>query len=361
MKKFFVLSIIFFSGLCLIPEANATSPDSVCYVHYINVGQGDASLLEFSCGAILIDAGAQSMDYVDSLINFLENFFDRRQDLDNTLESVMITHNHPDHIKGLKEVIQKFNVNRLIYNGTAEGSWGYLNWAIKNADDLDITLVPVTFEIITAGNNKDGYTNNDVDPLSCSGVDPVITILSGGFESNPGWTHSEYDNEKNHSLVIRVDFHEASFIFTGDLEEDGISTVVDYYYPSGITEGPLDVDVYHVGHHGSYNATTTEWLDLISPEIAVISVGEWTYGQGTNNKFTTWWYGHPRRVTIKKLEDYLPKSKKRSQYIKPKLAKEPANFRAKKIKKKIYATAWDNNIKIRATAYGTFIVYTGNK
>ena len=75
--------------------------DPKMYAHFINVGQGDATLLEFPCGAILIDTGAQDNDCVDEMIEYLNDFFNRRTDLDRAFESVFITHNHPDHIKGL--------------------------------------------------------------------------------------------------------------------------------------------------------------------------------------------------------------------------------------------------------------------
>lgn len=101
--------------------------DPEMYAHFINVGQGDATLLEFPCGAILIDTGAQDNDCVDEMIEYLNDFFNRRTDLDRAFESVFITHNHPDHIKGLKEVINNFTVERLIYNGKAN-SYGEIRF-----------------------------------------------------------------------------------------------------------------------------------------------------------------------------------------------------------------------------------------
>jgi hypothetical protein len=84
----------------------------------------------------------------------------------------------------------------------------------------------------------------------------------------------------------------------------------------------------------------------MSPEVAIIPVGDWTYGKDTENRFSTYWYGHPRRDVINMLENSLPKDD-RSSSIRPKLASKPGKFRVKKIKKRIYATAWDGNIKIK--------------
>jgi len=334
--------------------------DSIMYVHYINVGQGDASLLEFPCGAILIDAGAQSNEYVDSLLIYLDDFFEKRNDLNRTFESVIITHNHPDHIKGIKEILIRYTVKRLIYNGIADGNGrGDLNWAIRNAVDSGYNIYPYTYEKIIRNDNKNGFSDSIIDPIKCINCDPLITFLQGGFEENPGWSHSAFDNKNNHSLVIRIDLGESSFLFTGDLEDTGIKTLLEYYtVGDNGSNSLLDVDVYRVGHHGSHNATTEEMLEIMSPEIAIISVGKWDYGKGTNNRFTTYWYGHPRKDVIKLLNDNL--EKKRSTKIQAMVAKGSKDYKSKTIKKKIYATAWDKNIKVRATVDGSFRVTRNN-
>lgn len=240
------------------------------------------------------------------------------------------------------------------------GSRGDLAWAVNHTDEHQSEIVSLTYEDIIADSNFNGYINPDIELALCGGVEPVITFLSGGFETNPGWAHNEFDNENNHCLLVRVDFLGSSFLFTGDLEEDAINTIIQYYETGGRTD-LFDVDVHHVGHHGSYNATTEELLDLVTPQMAVIPVGEWTYGQNTNSRFTTYSYGHPRKSTVKLLEDYIPNNKRRSKKVKAMLAIDPQKFRSKTIKEKIYATAWDGNIMIRATAEGTYIVYTNQQ
>src|ERR1700693_1308583 len=83
--------------------------------HFINVGQADATLLEFPCGAILIDAGAQDAD--KALINYLKTFFARRLDLNNTLDLVIISHDHIDHDFALQDVANAFHIKNYIDNG----------------------------------------------------------------------------------------------------------------------------------------------------------------------------------------------------------------------------------------------------
>lgn len=354
MKKRYILFVIFISGFFFLNESKAGIPDTICNVHYINIGQGAATLLEFSCGAILIDAGAQSNAYVDSMIFYIQEVLDGRPDLNNTLESVMITHDDMDHRLGLREVMDAFTVNRIIYNGVI-GDNGDLAWAVNNPEEHDVPLFPVSFEIVTAGGNTSGLSSDDIDPVNCNGVDPVITILSGGFENNPGWSNTHYKKGNNHSLVIRLDLGEASFLFTGDLEKKGIETVFGYYASHG-ADSILDVDVYHVGHHGSHNATNEELIEIVTPEIAVISVGKWNHGKYSGSTMSTYRYGHPRRTVVNLIEGEMPQNK-RNKSIRAKLASKPQKFRRKRIRKKIYATAWDGNIRIKAMAGGGYIVY----
>ena len=66
-------------------------------VHYIDVGQGNAALVEFSCGAVLIDAGGGNDDVAETLTTYPDDFFNRRSDLNRTLDAVFITHTHVDH------------------------------------------------------------------------------------------------------------------------------------------------------------------------------------------------------------------------------------------------------------------------
>src|SRR5437868_5347455 len=111
MKKTF--RVIAFCMLCSLLATHTTlraQEDNIMYAHYINVGQAAAVLLEFPCGAVLIDAGAQDDSYQKQLIGYLGNFFARRRDLDSTLALVMVTHPHIDHNKALDKVAQTFRV-----------------------------------------------------------------------------------------------------------------------------------------------------------------------------------------------------------------------------------------------------------
>jgi len=100
--------------------------------HFVNVGQAHATLLEFSCGAMLIDAGAEDDAHEQTLIDYLNTFFARRTDLNRTLEAVLITHNHIDHTRAVRRIVETFTVERYLDNGftTASGVGGP-NWLKK--------------------------------------------------------------------------------------------------------------------------------------------------------------------------------------------------------------------------------------
>src|SRR5688572_3932221 len=256
----------------------ASSPQPVMVIHCIDVGQADATLLEFPCGVILIDAGAQDDDAVAYLLNYLERFFMGRPDLNRTIEAVVVTHNHIDHTRALKEVVERFVVRRYIDNGQITGRGTEdPRWVRANAqtDGRNVAVTEIGQDQIAALlPARAGLTGPGIDPLSCDLCDPRILILSARYDDNPGWPEGDFDNKNVHSLVVRVDFGAASALFTGDLESSGIQTLLEAYAGTPM----LDVDLWHVGHHGSHNATTAALLDVLTLKAAVISVGKWDYG-----------------------------------------------------------------------------------
>lgn len=320
--------------------------------HFIDVGQGLSALLEFPCGAVLIDAGGDEESEND-LLAYLEGFFDRRPDLNRTIETIFVTHPHIDHTRAIPEVVQAFTVHNYVDDGKVESSGRHeVKWVRDNAhtggrsirvseiDDADIVAI---------ASSTSGITNESIDPVHCQTCDPKIQVLSGQLEDNPGWPAAEFKNANNHSLVIRVDFGESSFLFTGDLEEPAIETMVDYYLDPeflGDKVSALDVDVYQVGHHGSYNGTTASLIDAMTPEMAVISCGNWDDGKDPARSFSTYAYGHPRGTLIELLEDGI--DAQRASPVTAKVATAAKRFTNRTITDAIYATAWDGTVKVEA-------------
>lgn len=343
------------SAAIAVPEGDVAVPTDSMTAHYINVGQGASALLEFPCGAILIDTGAQDQEYVDHLVDYLNTFFARRTDLDRTLDSIIVSHQHEDHAKGLKKVVENFTVKRMVENGLDHGSgFEHVKWVRDHAHNggRNIKIVKVRDSQVTAGDNVSGFTNADIDPVNCSPVNPKIVILSGQMDDNPGWNDGDMENGNNHSLVVRIDFGESSFLFTGDLEDAAIETMVDYYSNTSA----LDVDVYHVGHHGSYNGTTEPLLAAMSPEAAVISVGPWNFGEGKKAGIFTWVFGHPRKSVVQMLSQSVTGNRTPAKTVK--VAKAAKKFEDMTVQKAIYATGWDGDIRITARQNGTMTFAT---
>lgn len=338
-------------SLLLFLASGVLAQDAAMSAHFVAVGQAHATLLEFPCGAVLIDAGSQDDAHTDALVTYLKKVFERRTDLGNTLDSIIITHNHIDHTKALKAVVQNFTVKKYIDNGLLTGA-GRFNpiWIRdnKNANGQHIEIRDIKDEDIPPSGLTDGF----IDPLTCA----YIKLLHGRLDDNPGWSNEVFDNQNNQGIVIRVDFGASSLLFMGDLQEEAISQMLTHIPHA--SPNPFDADVYQVGHHGSANATTAELLAAVTPQIAVIPVGEWDFGKGSNNQFTTFAYGHPRKATVDLLTASI--SGKRSAQVKVKVATAAKKFKTVTVKKKIYATAWDGNVVVNVTTAHTIDVTTNN-
>lgn len=318
--------------------------------HFIEVGQANATLLEFPCGAVLIDAGSQDEAQETHLLNYLENFFGQRPDLNRTLDLVIITHNHIDHTRSLREVVAAFAVENFVDSGHSSGpGTGAPNWVRRTAEEQEIGTEQIADPDV-ARREARGLTSAAIDPVACEGIDPVIRVLSGRRDVNPGWPAREFNDKNNHSIVVRIDYGASSFLFTGDLEEPAIELLLERYAGTGM----LDADVYEVGHHGSHNGTTDALLRAMTPSIAVISVGQWSFGRGLADQYTTYAYGHPRRVVLEALSTHLSRDRATARSVR--VGEDVRSFRSMRVTKAIYATAWDGDIVVSTDGDGRFRV-----
>jgi competence protein ComEC len=352
----------------------AMRPDWMA-AHVIDVGQGAAILLEFSCGAALIDTGGQEDEYVDGnakLMTYLERFFARRPDLKKTLDVVFLTHAHSDHTSGAgvpkksKPTTPQtpglipptgtlpYKIRNVVTNGETSGSGigpqkALINYASSHA-------IPVTQVFNSDIRRSDGLTSNRISPIACGENSPTFRVLWGSERAGHGWE----DNGNNHSLAIRVEFGASSFLFIGDLEQDAQPEFVRSYarHPT-----ILDVDVYMVGHHGSRNGTTRQLMQAMSPQIAVMGAGDPSRDE---SGFTAHDFGHPNLATITLLEDpQVGVAKTRTAVSlpvgtrgrNPKTGAE-AEFEYRTIRQAIYSTGWDGDVVITASAGGEKKVHT---
>jgi competence ComEA-like helix-hairpin-helix protein len=178
---------------------------------------------------------------------------------------------------------------------------------------------------------------------NCGGTTATVKLLWGRMTGNPGWTETKYMNNNNHSVVARVDYGQASILFTGDLEEEAIQRLVAKYQESDL----LDTDVYLAGHHGSKNGTTKELIEEVTPEIAVLSFGS----SDREEMWTAWAYGHPNKDVIAILEEGCSKTRAPKQVMVGTKAKK---FTRQTITKAIDGTGWDEHIVLQANADGAW-------
>lgn len=231
----------------VIPPAELPA-GSTFEVHYIDVGQGDCSLVLCDGYAMLIDGGEASES--SKVFAYL------KQHGVSHLDYMIASHAHSDHIGGLS---------------------GALNYAT-----VDTAFCPVT--------DYDSKTfDSMVKYLDKQGVG--ITVPSAGDEFMLGSAHVQilgpqkyYDEPNDTSIVLKVTYGETSFLFTGDAERTAEADILDAGYN-------LSSTVLKVGHHGSDTSTSYPFLREIMPEYAVIQVGK-------DNS-----YGHPTEDTLSRLRD----------------------------------------------------------
>ena len=219
------------------------------YVHFIDVGQGDAILIETDNVTILIDGGVRSAGEI--VVQYLVQRGIRELDL------VIGTHPHADHIGGLIEVLRNFKVHSVI--------------------DAGVPHTTITFDDYLTEIEKQVATGH------CSYETPQGQVVTAGALTltvlGPG---RDLGSLNDNSVVARVDFGRTSFLFTGDAERAS----EEHLLSLGVN---LGADVLKVGHHGSRTSTTPAFLQAVSPAHAVIQVGE-------GNR-----YGHPNEEVLQRL------------------------------------------------------------
>lgn len=314
--------------------------------HYINVGQADSILLEFKKSAILIDAGGEATGDTnptrdrDHLIDYLNKFFARRPDLSRTLLAVIISHPHLDHTKNLMPVLRAFKVKNLIDGGNLRGSgFPQLRQARKFAKINGIRYRKVT--------------DKQIEDLGTSGMALFATILAASdVDLRLLDASRDCENGNNDSLIVRVKYKEASYLFTGDAETESdpdceaeVPMLVDFYAGTNL----VNVDVYKVGHHGSKNGTDEELMQAMSPKISVLSAGH--HSQQTPGKFHAFQFGHPRENIVALLEQFTSKDRDPvSVYTMPRVKKVNLDRR---VEKAIYCTCWDGDVVVTANESGS--------
>lgn len=335
-----------------LPGPDAKPPTRL-RMHVINIGQGAATLFEFPCAAVLVDAGGESTSNFDSikvLQNYLEAFFARRTDLNRTFAAVFITHPHIDHTRGLPLVMKDFTVQHLITNGQPRGVDGLVLESGGEQQELAEQEMKKRGALRTVSRaeveNGKGLTDAQIDPVQCGDLDPALTVFWGGLKQNTeGWEPKVFGNANNHSLVLRVDVGGHPVLVTGDLETEAIHALLAAH---GST---LNSDVFLVGHHGSHNGTTMGLMKTLTPCMAVLSMG----AVSREEDWTAWAYGHPRKVAVQTVTAGLGCSRPPRDV---QVALGQRRFEGFTLTTALYGTGWEGTVVLEENEHGGWKAFT---
>ncbi len=223
--------------------------DGKMHVMFLDVGQGDSIFIESPEGhQVLVDGGPGN--FVIEELNEVMPFFDK------SIDMIVLTHPHADHVDGLVEVLKRYEVDLVLATGVKGGdSGGAEFW--KEVKNLGVEV-----EIARAGRD---FVAGSV----------VMDILYPTEEL----AGKEVDNLNNSSIAMVVEYEDVRVLLTGDLEEEAEAELLK----AGVD---LKADIYKAGHHGSKTASTLEFLEKVQPEIVVIQCGK-------DNKFD---HPHPEAL-----------------------------------------------------------------
>jgi competence protein ComEC len=226
-------------------ETGASPANGTLTVHFIDVGQGDAILIQSPDGKnMLIDGGEKN----SGVVAYLQSQGVVKLDV------VAATHPHSDHIGGLPEVLKAFPVDTVVTNGQEHTTKTY-------EDFLDAIIAAQAEYVEVMAGDEIG-----LGMLSLQVLGPVTLT----------------DSLNDGSLVLRLLYGEVAFLFTGDAEAKAESMILG-------AGRPVKANILKVGHHASNTSTTAAFLQAVQPDVAV-------YSSGVGNR-----YGHPHAQTIARL------------------------------------------------------------
>jgi len=234
-------------------------PGKAIRINFLDVGQGDCNVIRTpNHKTIVIDGGGnaawQSGSYdigkkitVPALLHLGVC----------SVDTVIVSHIHDDHIGGVLSIIDSFKVDRVILPEVEQ--YGVGEYASENYSKLiekcRTKKIPISYL-------KKG------DKIVVA-KDLTLKILA---PEKPYISNTDSD-VNNNSLVIKLDYKNFDALFTGDIQQEAEQRIL---------EEDINTDVLKVAHHGSAYSTTKEFLDLVKPEFSIISVGKNNYGHPSN-------------------------------------------------------------------------------
>ena len=254
LKLVHLVTILCLSVFAYSTNSIAGQKNGLLKIYFFDIGQGDAIFIETPNGnQVLIDGGPDNK-VLQELAQVMP-FYDREIDV------VVLTHPHADHVAGLIEVLERYEVKNIV----------------QAKEDYNSPVVPVWQDAVK--NEK----ANEIEAIAGKtielGNDVVLKIIYPK-ESLEGQT---VKNPNNSSVVMMLDYKNTEIFLVGDIEAKAEKELLNY---------DIDADILKVGHHGSKTSTTVNFLEKISPQVAFIQVG-------AKNR-----YSHPSLEVTQRLEGF---------------------------------------------------------
>jgi competence protein ComEC len=241
------LLILFFVDIIAFSFFIALQPQNL-RVSFFDVGQGDCMLIETPQNhQIIIDGGPKS-DIA------LQKIYSKMPWWDKTIDLVILTHPESDHLRGLFNVLDNYQIENIAWTGVDNGN--------EIRDQWEEVIYQEGAKVATV---KKG------DKIIASDV--VIDILN----PQESLKDEEVKETNDTSVVAKLSFKDVSFLFPGD-----ISSKIDKM----LLDSDIDVDVLKIPHHGSKYSSSQSFIDKTSPIISVIQVGKNSYGHPTDEVLT---------------------------------------------------------------------------
>ena len=244
-------------------STQSTSVKGDLTIKMLNVGQGDAILIQTKKQNILIDTS--DIDEREKLVAELDKTRIKK------LDRVILTHPHADHIGGIERLVKdgKLNIKEIDDNGMESNSKIYKNY-LKAAEASNIPI----------GHLKDGDVLDFGGGVKFTVFYPTTTLLEAGAQKN--YKH----DPNNESIVGRLTYKNFSMLFTGDAEKKVENDLLNSSHKS-----ELKSTILKSSHHGSKTSAGADFMKAVAPEYVVISAGE-PDKEGGNT------YGHPHKAAL---------------------------------------------------------------
>lgn len=254
-----VLLIIMVVSLLPTDVFAATNTD--LSVHYIDVGQGDSILLKNDGKTMLIDAG-------DNITKNNVVLYLQKQKV-KKLDYIIATHPHADHIGKLDDVINEFSIGKIF---------------MPKVPNKYVPTTKTYEDVLKAIKSKG---------LKITGVTKNISFDFGDAKVELLYQPNSDSNLNNYSIITKVTHGKKKFLFMGDAEQKMEKKLYE-------SKTDIDCDVLKVGHHGSKYSSNSDFIEAVSPDMAIISVAQ-------KNR-----YDHPHKETVdlfsrKKIKTYQTK------------------------------------------------------